>query len=812
MADSIKVEYHPNSRRPAEVFAFEDFSRSRAAAPDPPIDQVPWSPFLSRIDFEFAELALDAALSGKQIDAFISLIHRAVKGEDLSFKNHKDVAKSWSRASGKVTRFTKHVIKAKYKNETRDYDLYIRDLWDYIKDILRDSYLMSQMDWDAYRLYRFDGPSAQWVRFLDEPFTADATWGIQSNLEDHQKPFVLILYADKTKLSSFGTQMGYPVVVRCGNLPVDIRNGEGPGGGRVVGWLPIVAEEASEKHKVGFVNLKRIVWHESFRKLLESICNHTHTGVWFECGDSVERCICPCVAILSADYEEQCMMSLIRGSGGLFPCPICLVPSSELSSFEEEFAKRKGEEVREIVNSALSASTLREREAILSKTSLRPVENAFLELANSDPYAALSFDRLHAFHSGLWGHHFWQEFKRLAQDLPKEALTRIDQQFDAIPRWKGLIHFSEVMSSSFNDGSKHEAISKACSELLCTIRPYLELDMYAGLELHTEWSMEDGRFNWNFPKAHTHAHLFDDIQAKGVSRNYNTKPNEKLHRPLKRTYHLRTNQRNVAPQILDVDHQCYVAGHMRDQIDRYDAFLRALKEKEEEDGQDAPEDPEDADPGSLDKAVGDRHFSLGAKQRKRTVEMFLSIHLGDQAFHDFAKRLGRTLTLEYKAHNIPLPDGQSIKFTSDSFITEYRLLRINYASLVDWREETDLLRCNPMFYGRPRYDCIIISGAKYDYCGRIITLFTCSVNDTLQPMALIHPYDRRPGPVSKLDADLGFYRVYERARTRSEFISLKSVIRGALLVPDFSRKGEYLVHDLVDADMFFRIKEMKGIQ
>lgn len=50
----------------------------------------------------------------------------------------------------------------------------------------------------------------------------------------------LELYADKTKLSSFGTQKGYPVMARILNLPVKIRNGEEFGGARVVGWLPIV--------------------------------------------------------------------------------------------------------------------------------------------------------------------------------------------------------------------------------------------------------------------------------------------------------------------------------------------------------------------------------------------------------------------------------------------------------------------------------------------------------------------------------------------------------------------------------------------
>ena len=55
--------------------------------------------------------------------------------------------------------------------------------------------------------------------------------------------------------------------------------------------------------------------------------------------------------------------------------------------------------------------------------------------------------------------------------------------------------------------------------------------------------------NWNFIKAHGHKHVFDDIVAKGVTRNYNTKPNEKMHGALKTTYQCRTNFRDVAPQV-----------------------------------------------------------------------------------------------------------------------------------------------------------------------------------------------------------------------------------------------------------------------
>lgn len=48
---------------------------------------------------------------------------------------------------------------------------------------------------------------------------------------------------------------------------------------------------------------------------------------------------------------------------------------------------------------------------------------------------------------------------------------------------------------------------------------------------------------------HLPTHLFDDIVAKGATRNFNTKPNEKLHGPLKTIYRERTNFKNVAEQV-----------------------------------------------------------------------------------------------------------------------------------------------------------------------------------------------------------------------------------------------------------------------
>jgi uncharacterized membrane protein len=48
---------------------------------------------------------------------------------------------------------------------------------------------------------------------------------------------------------------------------------------------------------------------------------------------------------------------------------------------------------------------------------------------------------------------------------------------------------------------------------------------------------------------HSHVHLFADIIRKGVTRIYNTKPNEKAHSPLKDFYQAMTNFKNFIEQV-----------------------------------------------------------------------------------------------------------------------------------------------------------------------------------------------------------------------------------------------------------------------
>lgn len=51
-------------------------------------------------------------------------------------------------------------------------------------------------------------------------------------------------------------------------------------------------------------------------------------------------------------------------------------------------------------------------------------------------------------------------------------------------------------------------------------------------------------------------HLFNDIEAKGVTRNYSTKPFEKMHGPLGESYEQVTNFKDVAGQVSNFYSTC----------------------------------------------------------------------------------------------------------------------------------------------------------------------------------------------------------------------------------------------------------------
>ena len=93
--DDIWTTYHPRSKQPTVVKSFGNYGHSKwAAPPTPPI--IPWLPFNLETEFLFAEIVLESAMSNKQVDALIKVVHKLLEhNEEFRVWNHEELEKLW---------------------------------------------------------------------------------------------------------------------------------------------------------------------------------------------------------------------------------------------------------------------------------------------------------------------------------------------------------------------------------------------------------------------------------------------------------------------------------------------------------------------------------------------------------------------------------------------------------------------------------------------------------------------------------------------------------------------------------------------
>lgn len=134
----------------------------------------------------------------------------------------------------------------------------------------------------------------------------------------------------------------------------------------------------------------------------------------------------------------------------------------------------------------------------------------------------------------------------------------------------------------------------------------------------------------------------------------------------------------------------------------------------------------------------------------------------------------------------------------------HKLLRVSYTSCDDWMPSHDLVRCNPMFHGRPRFDCVLINDGtdKPIGYGRLAALLTCLAFEREFEIAFI-VRSVIVTPAEKVDIGLAIVR----ERAVGEFILVERIVRAAQLIPTFlpARPRDFFVNDLVDYDMVLRL-------
>lgn len=124
-----------------------------------------------------------------------------------------------------------------------------------------------------------------------------------------------------------------------------------------------------------------------------------------------------------------------------------------------------------------------------------------------------------------------------------------------------------------------------------------------------------------------------------------------------------------------------------------------------------------------------------------------------------------------------------------------------------------MLRANPNFFHQPRYDFVLVKvDDNVHLFAQLQYIFGITILEKTYYMALILPLDE-PIPrheQSTDDTDLRLTRLRARARKHAIFISVESIVRGALLTRDHDSNfdDEFFLITTIDQDMWWRKKSL----
>ena len=88
-------------------------------------------------------------------------------------------------------------------------------------------------------------------------------------------------------------------------------------------------------------------------------------------------------------------------------------------------------------------------------------------------------------------------------------------------------------------------------------------------------------------------------------------------------------------------------------------------------------------------------------------------------------------------------------------------MTVSYESYEDWRMSSDIVRSQPSFHNRSRFDSVIIHtddiGVSFD---RLVFMFKCAVFEVVYNLALVQYYcPASPNKITPSDKLTGFRRI-----------------------------------------------------
>ncbi|KAF8316204.1 uncharacterized protein EI90DRAFT_3293745 [Cantharellus anzutake] len=804
--DAVKifVRTHPKARMATSLLL--------SAAPTPVMSNFEaFHPFATKEDLEFTDICIRNNIKNEQ--------HARIPNSPITLKNHRELFQILDQASNASTTFETVTVEHRLQTLYRKVKVLCKSIFNWVMELLRDPFICPSVHWYPEQQYS-QHPDGSWVRRIGEPWTGDDFWAAWDAIPESTNGIEncllgIYIYADKSKLSSFGSVNGYPVIARLANLPRSMRNSRGVGGGCLVGWLPDLHPNGSESCDSHWAEFQAQIYQRAMSEILRSLCRPGAYGQNIVCADGVMRRIFPFIFGLIADNQEIWSMLAMRGGHSIMPCPICLIPRDMLSRLDLVFERRTKVQSRNVINAAATMASKGGAEELLKSQGLRSHEvnfalsvvgsthgpkSAFSTVPNCDPHWAVTFDVLHTWLEGVWGDHMFAMIRGVVPLLGRDIVGRFETTLSSLPRWKGLKSFpSGILSQSFNDGTTKDHVLRVILHAMHALNPNLirlihcvrnmavinilfqceildddrisrghaalqELQQLTQGELvpatliaRSEDLREkmrskrasDGQKSWSFPKFHILLHhSFSSFTAKGVPANSSTKPNEKEHKFFRDTFH---------------------AGNFKNTAERVTIQTQRVQ--------------------ILDLIRQDIEHSTTSTSDPSTVALEGPVN-------------SAILRTNYGLHNI---DGSKANWV---ILRHY--YKIRYRSFDDgsWGEE--FVRTNKTFHGRHRDDAVVMGDLSSSVrFAQVHALLEISAGLSQDLIALVSDFHMASlSEYTAQDRATGFLLFQLDNAENSHFVPVTDFTWRAFLAPtsDRQRPRHYLLNDVIDTDMFFRLK------
>ncbi|KAI0292756.1 hypothetical protein BC826DRAFT_954755 [Russula brevipes] len=613
------LEYPGPAGRPIRN-AEPAFARSRQA--NLQAGEAPWSPFVSKDEWEFASWILQN-LGHHQIDDLLKLDF-IKKRTGASFYNSYTFFKKVDGLSC-GPRWNCEIVRLPNGTDGTEHEaeLWMRDIGECIVELLGNPDLQDDISYKPMRVFQ-DPEKTE--RVYGEAWTADWWWDTQAKLPEGATVVPVILSTDKTRLTNLsGDQQAWPVYLSLGNISKSLRRRPSSHTTVLVGYLPVVKmHQISEKDRS--VEIYRL-FHHSMRCVLRPMQDAGSQGTDVVCGDGVVRRVYPILVSYIADFPEQCLVACCKESR----CPRCMVPADE-REYPGPYTLRR----QDTTLNALQGHRMRDALAmeVFNADGIRRVYQPFwAELPHCDIFSCFTPDILHQLHKGIFHSHLVEWCTQLIGE------DDLDARFKSIPGHPGLRHFKGGISGiSQWTGKEHKAMEKVFlgiisgavdQRVVLVARSILDFTYYAQLQSHTNRTiaaLEESlslfhanksvlvdlgiREHFNVPKIHMISHYADSIRSHGSLDAYNSEASERLHIDYAKDGYRASNQRDYIAQMTKWLQR-------REAIRRRTGFIawcerNPLAEDDQESG-DEPETRMDHDDGES------KSHSYMAKARRYTI-------------------------------------------------------------------------------------------------------------------------------------------------------------------------------------------------